>query len=141
MKDFFTAISTIALGVLLALLVVFGVLGLKTSDQFAASTSNVLGGNYDNRNTYASTTVFSVGNTAVLIAPTSTGRNLLRIVSGSAVNTTTGMILSYTKAGTVSNGEVLVSPYVIGEGSLYTGAIYAISNVTGTISVTDFSNR
>jgi hypothetical protein len=139
MKDFFTAIGTIALGVLLALLVVFGVLGLKTSDQFAAS--NLLGGSYDNRNTYASTTVFSVGNTAVLIAPTSTGRNLLRIVSGSAVNTTTGMILSYTKAGTVSNGEVLVSPYVIGEGSLYTGAIYAISNVTGTISVTDFSNR
>lgn len=101
-------------------------------------TEQFIGSAADNRNTVASTTLFTVGPLAsVRLIPTSTSRLLVRVVS-----TSTSMFLSFSKPA-VANGtasEVFANPFVLDFDHMYTGAIWAIASATGTISVTEFYN-
>ena len=125
MKNFLLGLVGTLLAVFLAVLL------------FAGRTvkhDGLLGSAVDNVNTAATTSQFLVGNTAQMILSTSTSRTLTRIIA-----TSSGMMIKYSGPGTTSNSQIFASPFVIDLDHMYRGAIWAINSVTGTMSVTEFS--
>lgn len=99
--------------------------------------SPAIGSSQVNFTTTATTTAFVLSaGTAAQIAPTSTSRVFMRIVT-----TSTGVYLRYGGgAATVADGEPLSSPLVFDLDHIYTGAISALAPAGATVSVTHFTN-